>query len=143
MPSDWAGSAAVQVSGGTGNVTVVSELNFNAANTQVAPPAGFYSLNPVVDFSILGDWFGSCTLTAPGTGITFVQMRYVGRGNPANAAAYEAMPANAVARQVVLPLVQKRLADGSATTISVQNLSQTGDATDLTFYYMAGMCRLR
>ncbi len=109
---------------------------FTVTNSQSVPHTGSYSFNPVVDYGIPGNWYGSCRVTAPNVGVTFVQMRYVGAGNTANAAAYEAMPENTVARQIVFPLIQKRLADGSATTVSVQNLSPS-NATNLTFYYMA------
>lgn len=110
--------------------------SFTVTNDQSVPNSGSYAFNPVVNYNIPGNWYGACRVTAPGVGVAFVQMRYVGAGNTANAAAYEAMPSNSVSRQVVFPLIQKRLADGSATTVSVQNLSSSS-STNLTFYYTA------
>lgn len=121
------GLSCTPMPGSSGNITVTN-------GAQTVPNNGYIAFNPVVDLTLPSNWQGSCRLTAPGPAVVFVQMRYVGAGNTANAAAYEAAPSSGAARQIVFPLIQKRLGDGSATTATVQNLSQT-TPTYLTFYY--------
>ena len=53
-----------------------------------------------------------------------------------NASAYEAIRIESIDKQVFFPVVQKRLMDGAATSIVVQNLSTTSTAS-VTFYYKA------
>jgi len=77
-------------------------------------------------------WYGSCRVSADADVVAFVQMRVVGSGN---AAAYEAIPANSAATRVLVPLIAKRLTNGFATALTVQNLSAT-ESTDVTLTYV-------
>ncbi len=100
----------------------------------IANNAAYFNFNPV---TFTGDfpagWYGSCTIDA-GTAnvVAFVQMRYTGNSN---AAAYEAMPINGTHRNLVFPLIQKRLGDGQGTVVTVQNLSQTANANIAYWYF--------
>lgn len=93
---------------------------------------GSYFFNPVVDTTNFpSGWYGSCRVTATGNVAAFVQMRTVGTEN---AAAYEGILASGTGTTVQVPLVAKRLANGFATALTVQNLSAT--ATTATFTYV-------
>jgi hypothetical protein len=97
---------------------------------------GAYYFNPVTDTATFPtNWFGACRVTAAGNVASFVQMRYVGAGNLANAAAFEAMPGNGTAQTLIFPVIQKRLSNGSATAITIQNLSTTHTAAVTFAYY--------
>ncbi len=96
-------------------------------NSTLVANNGSYFFNPVVDttnFPAL--WYGSCTVDA-GTAnvVVFAQMRIVGTDN---AAAYEAINATGTNTTAFVPLVAKRLRNGFATAVTIQNLSSTTDA---------------
>lgn len=137
-------SAMIPINGVTLNCTVdpsSSGTNFTKQNTTAIPVNGAYYFNPVTDTSFQGNWYGSCTLSSGGNNVvSFVQMRYVGAGNTDNAAAYEAMRGNGTDKRAVFPLYQKILTDGSATAVTIQNLSSTS-AANVTFVY-AGLPNL-
>ncbi len=100
-----------------------------------------YSFNPVVDtVNFPSEWYGSCQLGTIRNVVVLAQIRYPGSLNPPTyyylASGYDAIQAWGNNRQVFFPVVQKRLADGSATSIIVQNLSTTSTAW-VTFYYKA------
>lgn len=105
--------------------------SFTKTNPAILGDSGSYSFNPVgnVDMFTEAGWGGSCTLTAPGDVVAFVQMRYVGMGNNQGAAAYEAMPATTVGTTLVFPQMAKRLPNGFATVAAVQNMDLGADAT--------------
>lgn len=89
--------------------------------------------NPVTDMTIPEGFCGSCVVNSPGGDVVaFVQMRFI---DTSEAAAYEAIPAGAAERRVsVLPLVAKRLENGFATAVTVQNLNEAAAATvDVTY----------
>ena len=81
----------------------------------------------------LTGWLGACQITSGYNVIALAQIRY-----PAgqNASAYQAIPGNGSSKTLFFPVIEKRLTDGSATGILVQNLSQSS-STGLTFYYKA------
>lgn len=88
---------------------------------------GSYFFNPVVDTTNFPTgWFGSCRIDAGSANIVaFVQMRFIGT---ANAAAYEAINANGTNTKAFVPLVAKRLSNGFATAVTIQNLSASTPA---------------
>jgi len=91
-----------------------------------------YSFNPVIDMSMPSLWYGSCRVTSAANIVAIVQMRYV----PGTAAAaYEAIPATGSDRTVMVPLVAKRLANGFASVVNIQNISATNSAS-VTFTYI-------
>jgi hypothetical protein len=103
-------------------------------NAAIPANAAFY-FNPVVDTTTFPDgWYGSCVVNT-GTHDTavFVQMRFVAQGR---AAAYEALPSDSTDTTVVIPLYAKRLANGFASAVTVQNL--TGNPANVTLNYQPG-----
>jgi len=97
-------------------------------NASPVPNNGSYNFNPVVDtVNFPAGWYGACRVTSAGNVVAIVQMRYVGTPN-SNAAAYEAMNASSTDKKVLVPLVAKRLANGFATVVTIQNLSTSSDA---------------
>lgn len=97
----------------------------NMSNAAAIGNSASYFFNPVTDTSIPGGWFGSCRIQASGNVVAFVQMRTIGTDE---AAAYEAIPAGGTDRTVFVPLVAKRLGNGFATAVTIQNLSTTNAA---------------
>jgi hypothetical protein len=97
---------------------------FNQANAAAVANNAAYYFNPVTDASIPALWYGACTVTAPGNVMVFVQMRIISRGE---AAAYEAFRNGG--DKAVIPLVAKRLANGFATAVTIQNLDTSQGAT--------------
>ena len=103
---------------------------FSKTNTTAVVNNASYYFNPVSDLTLPTDWVGACSVTAPGNSVAFVQLRTVGgTGNPANAAAHEAINASGTNKRVFVPLVAKRLSNGFATAVTIQNLSGTAAAT--------------
>jgi hypothetical protein len=108
--------------------------NFEISNAAATANNASASFNPVSNSGFpqqTGGWVGSCKVTAPGAVVMFVQMRFVaiaGVSNPANsnnAAAYEGIPAGGTNKKVTIPLIAKKLPNGFATTVTIQNLSGT------------------
>lgn len=94
-----------------------------------------YAFNPVVDLTIPAAWYGSCVVTTTGFNTAmFVQMRFV-TGD--RAAAYEGIPAGGTNTTAVIPLYAKRLANGFASAVTIQNLNE-GAAANVTLTYKGG-----
>jgi hypothetical protein len=111
--------------------------NFIVSNPVVVNDNASYAFNPVTDYALfpVDGWLGSCRLTVPSNRkmLALAQIRYP---QNYNASFYEALRAEGADKKVLFPTVQKRLLDGSATAITVQNLSPTASTT-VTFYYRA------
>jgi hypothetical protein len=105
---------------------------FSKSNTTAIANQASYYFNPVTDTSIPAAWYGSCRLNA-GTKnvVSFVQMRYTANSN---AAAYEAIKANGTNKKSFVPLISKRLTNGFATAVTIQNLS-TSQGANVTLTY--------
>lgn len=117
-----------------------SDPTFSVTNPDPIADNASYSFNPVTDFTLFPftNWGGSCTLDA-GTAnvVAIVQMRYVGVAN-VGAAAYEAIPAGGTqGKRLVVPLVAKRLPNGFASVVTIQNmdLNPSGQAASVTLTY--------
>lgn len=117
--------------------------NFIRQNPDVIPNNAAVYFNPVIDTTITTGWYGACTVTtSPFNGnpapnvVSLVQMRFVNcTGCPLeSAAAYEALRTNGTDKRAVFPLYQKLLPDGSATAVTIQNLS-TSSVANVTFVY--------
>jgi hypothetical protein len=106
--------------------------DFSKTNDAEIPPDTAYYFNPVVDSSILAGWYGACRVTASENVVSFVQMRKLGTEE---AAAYEAMNASSTDTSVFIPLIGKRLANGFATALTIQNLNNAASA-NVTFTYV-------
>jgi hypothetical protein len=105
--------------------------DFTKSNTTPIGNLEAYYFNPVTDLTITSGWYGACRVTATGNVVSFVQMRFLGTGN---AASYEAINASSTDTTLFIPLIAKRLANGFATALTVQNLSTT-DPAHVTFTY--------
>ena len=111
---------------------------FSKTNTAAVGNNAAYYFNPVTDASIPALWYGACTVTAPGNVVVFVQMRNISLGE---AAAYEAFRSGG--DKVIVPLVAKRLGNGFATAVTIQNLDPSQAANVNLLYtpapeYVAG-----
>lgn len=97
--------------------------------TAIGHTAAYY-FNPVTNMSIPAGFYGSCVINASANVVAFVQMRFVNTGE---AAAYEAIPAGGTDTTAYIPLVAKRLPNGFATAVTIQNLSAVTATVDLTY----------
>jgi hypothetical protein len=116
-------------------------VNSNAA---VAPNES-YAFNPATDTIMFrdGNWQGFCRLTIqnqttpPKQFITMAQIRYPDNNN---ASTYEALRADGTNKQVYFPVIQKRLSNGAATAIVVQNLSSSIAYTPFAYKADVNLC---
>jgi len=79
------------------------------------------------------EWYGSCTIDAPGNVVAFVQNRYIGVGSNQGAAAYEAIPAGGTDTTMFVPLIAKRLSNGFASVVTIQNQTNNPGTVTLTY----------
>jgi hypothetical protein len=100
------------------------------SNTTPIPNTSAYYFNPVVDNSIPSGFSGSCVIESSKNIVAFVQMRFIATGE---AAAYEAIPAGGTDRTVIAPVVAKRLPNGFATVVTIQNLSPITATVTITY----------
>lgn len=106
-------------------------------NSVAIPANGSFFVNPVTDFSLPNNWYGSCTVDA-GTiyddVAVLIQQRRPGQSD--DGAAYLAtpfstlnpIPAGPLQVVAVVPLVAKRLPNGFATAVTLMNLAAVTDA---------------
>lgn len=109
----------------TKDATSPGQASFTLSNTAAVKNNATYFFNPVTDTNIPAEWYGSCRITTAGNSVAFVQMRVV---SGAQAGAYEAIKADGTKTKVVVPLYAKRLANGFASVVTIQNLSKTATA---------------
>lgn len=112
---------------------------FTTHNTAAVANNASFNVNPVTDLTLPAAWFGSCRVTSTGNVVAFVQMRNTTVGatvpvNTSNAAAYEAINASGTDTKMFIPLAAKRLGNGFATAVTIQNLSST-NAANVTLTY--------
>ena len=73
-------------------------------------------------------WGGSCRIDSGSySTVVFVQMRYV--SDFVGAAAYEAIQEGSTDTRMVVPLIAKRLPNGFASVVTIQNMSFSSTAT--------------
>jgi hypothetical protein len=110
----------------------VGGSSISMSNDTAIGHSASYFFNPVTDMTIPAGFYGACVIESTADVVAFVQMRFVARGE---AAAYEAIPGNGITKVVsVSPLVAKRLSNGFATAVTVQNLSESVATTvDITY----------
>ena len=117
----------------TKDPTSPGQATFNLSNTAAVNNNATYFFNPVTDQTIPAEWYGSCRIsTGTYDTVAFVQMRVV---NGAQAGAYEAIKADGTKKKVVVPLYAKRLDNGFASVVTIQNLSTTA-AANVTLQYV-------
>lgn len=108
--------------------------DFEKSNPSVVTNAASAIFNPVVDNTIPANWYGACTIDTTGYDtVAFVQMRFVGTDR---AASYEAIRADGTKTKVIVPLYMKRLLNGFATAVTIQNLGDS--AATVNIAYQAG-----
>jgi hypothetical protein len=128
--------AVQNLSGGTiaaNGVTVtctpdpaIGGSGFTMKNSSSIVDTAAYYFNPVTDTSIPTAFYGSCTVDSGSANtVVFVQMRVVDTGE---AAAYEAIKGGSTDTKVIVPLVAKRLGNGFATAVTIQNLNTSSAA---------------
>jgi hypothetical protein len=124
------------LSGGTipiGGLTLICRpapgsavAGFQVANTKAVGDKANYDFNAYTDTTMNTKFTGSCAVSA-GTAkvVAFVQLRYPAQGE---AAAYEAIPIGGTDKTMMVPLVLKRLGNGFATVVTIQNMSLSASA---------------
>lgn len=101
--------------------------NINISNTVAVNDKASYAFNPVTDFvNLPTNWVGACKVTASGNVVVSSQLRKPGVTDEISI--YEAFRTNISDTKVVVPLVSKRLANGFATPVVIQNLSGSSTA---------------
>lgn len=106
--------------------------SFLVSNTTAVGNNESYFFNPVTDsVNLPTNWFGSCSVSAPGNVAVFVQMRQP--GVTVAAAAYEAINASGTNKTVLVPLVAKTLSNGFATPVTIQNLGASATTVNITY----------
>jgi hypothetical protein len=103
---------------------------FVMTNTSPILNTAAYYFNPVIDPKIPTGFYGSCVIDSSKNIVAFVQMRFIATGE---AAAYEAIPAGGTDQTVIVPLVAKRLPNGFATAVTIQNLSPITATVTITY----------
>lgn len=103
----------------------------NAADVLNSASYNFNSYTGGASFPV--GWYGSCKVNSPGDVVAFVQLRYIGAGGNNGAAAYEAIPVGQSDTTVFVPLIAKRLTNGFASVVTIQNL--TADQATVTLTY--------
>lgn len=100
----------------------------------VAVNASYY-FNTFTDSRFPSGWYGSCNVSSASGKkmVVMIQYRYI---NSADQDAYQAVPASSTDKTVFIPLVGKRLSNNFATTVTVQNLSESATA-NITITYTA------
>ena len=103
-------------------------------NAEIQNTASFF-FNPVNNADYQDGWFGACRVnTGSFDTVMFVQMRFVGTDQ---AASYEGIPSNGTKTKVVIPLYARRLANGFASAVTIQNLSSS-TAAEVSLTYVSG-----
>lgn len=95
---------------------------------------GAYTFNTLTDTARFPDagWYGSCKISSA-TGkntVALVMYRYTAN---AEQAAYGAVPGSLSSTKVSVPLVAKRLANGYANVVTIQNLSNSTANVTITY----------
>jgi len=107
---------------------------FTATNTTDVLDTASYNFNSFTGGATFpANWYGSCQVNAPGDVVAFVQLRYIGAAGNNGAAAYEAIPAGGMDTTSFVPLIAKRLSNGFASVVTVQNLTADPALVTLTY----------
>lgn len=97
------------------------------------PVRGAYYFNTLIDtVRFPSNWYGACKVNSTGGKkiVATVQQRLVAS---ANQAMFEAIPGSSTATVVFIPLVAKRLSNGFATPVVIQNLGSGEALVELSF----------
>lgn len=104
------------------DVNTVGPDTLSLKNTADIPKYSTFAFNTLTDTSNFpANWQGSCDLTSATGKDTAVLIMYRWVKN-AEQAAYSAVPNNLSSKKVTVPLVAKRLSNGYANTVTIQNM---------------------
>jgi len=108
--------------------------NFSVNNNLAIPVNGGYGFNTLTDIARFAQsgWYGGCKLTSA-SGKQFVTVIQYRKTANQGMSAYEAVPGSLTSSKVTIPLIAKRLANGFATSVALQNLGLTDAAVTLTY----------
>lgn len=107
-------------------------------NTTALPNNGTYAFNTLTDTTRFpAGWYGSCEVSSATDKNTVVLIMYRYIKN-AEQAAYGAVPGNLTSTKVSVPLVAKRLANGYANTVTIQNLADSIATLTITYIPTGG-----
>lgn len=112
--------------------------DFEKSNPAAVTDSAYAIFNPVTDNTIPANWYGACTIDTTGYNtVAFIQMRFVKPGVVNDrAASYEAIRADGTKTKVIVPLYMKRLTNGFATAVTIQNLGAS--SANISIAYQAG-----
>jgi len=125
---------------GVGGVTLACTGQQSVTNNATIPINGQYTFNPKVDGRFTSGWAAPCRLTSGSANVVAsVINRYFQITSPfsplPNMSAHEAIRGNSPNKQAIFPLIIKRLSNGEATGVTIQNLSLSSNA-NMTFTYL-------
>ena len=113
--------------------------DFTIVSTSPVLNKSSYAFNTFTDTTNFPtpNWYGSCKVTSlSGQNIAvLVQDRYT---KNAEQSMYDAVPGNLTSTNVSVPLVAKRLANGFANTVTIQNLATTTATLTITYIPTGG-----
>lgn len=119
------------------DVNTVGPDTLSLKNTADIANYSTFAFNTLTDTTNFpANWQGSCDLTSATGKDTAVLIMYRWVKN-AEQAAYSAVPSNLVSTKVTVPLVAKRLPNGYANTVTIQNMDDT-EATLVIHYIPSG-----
>ena len=102
-------------------------------NTAAIANYSSFTFNTLIDTTNFpAGWYGSCEVTSATNKNTAVLIMYRYTKN-AEQAAYNAVPSNLTSTTVSVPLVAKRLANGYANTVTIQNMADTTATLTITY----------
>ena len=107
-------------------------------NTVAVANYGSYTFNTLTDTTRFPTgWYGSCDVSSATDKdtVVLIMYRYI---NNAGQAAYNAVPGNLTSTKVSIPLVAKRLANGYANAVTIQNMANTPATITITYIPTAG-----
>lgn len=115
------------------------------SNAQAVSNNGSYAFNPVTDLTNFpSNWWGSCTLSVYNQKSVLMLMQsraFASGGQPTNYNAYayqglRSQGSGGGGTYAFFPFMAKALANGTATSVVIQNLN-TSQSANVTFYYKA------
>jgi hypothetical protein len=122
-----------------------AEATLNIASDRIVENNTAYHFNAYSDSRFPAEWYGSCKVEAkngatPVNVITIIQVRYIGASHNSSWA-LEGILSTKTDKKLYVPLIGKRLTNGFATVVTIQNLNEGADATvDLLYKPSANDC---
>ncbi len=132
IPANDLTLACIKDSGATGPATLTLK------NTAEIPNYSTFTFNTLTNTTgFPTNWYGSCEVTSATNKNTAVLIMYRYTKN-AEQAAYGAVPSNVTTKKITVPLVAKRLSNGYANTVTIQNMAATDATLKITYIPSGG-----